>query len=89
MIISIDYDGTYSREPSLWDNFISFAKERGHVVICITNRAFPIESGKKPNVEILYAGADYKREYAVKNGYKVDIWIDDMPETVCRSVELP
>lgn len=90
MLISIDYDGTYTKAPSFWDEFIFNAVHKeGHKVICITNRAFPIDTGRKPLTEILYAGAEYKRTYAEKNGYKVDVWIDDMPETIGKSVELP
>src|ERR1700722_1875454 len=38
MIIALDYDGTYTRDPDLWDAFIDAAQERGHTVICVTNR---------------------------------------------------
>ncbi len=39
MIICIDYDDTYTRDPSLWDSFISNVKHRNHTVICVTMRS--------------------------------------------------
>ncbi len=38
MIIAIDYDGTYDRDPTLWNRFIKHCLDRGHTVYCITMR---------------------------------------------------
>lgn len=38
MIISVDYDETYTRDKILWDSFIKQAKMRGHTVLCVTAR---------------------------------------------------
>jgi len=40
MIISVDYDETYTRDKILWDSFIKQAKARGHTVLCVI--CFPI-----------------------------------------------
>jgi hypothetical protein len=33
-------------------------------------------------VPVVFAGGEWKREVALKQGYKVDVWIDDMPEYI-------
>lgn len=86
MIISIDYDNTYTADPALWNNFIQTALDIGHTVICITARPevmgqVVLDSVGKL-VPVIFAGGEWKREMAVKNGYKVDVWIDDMPEYI-------
>jgi hypothetical protein len=90
MLLSIDFDNTYTRDPAFWDEVIYIAKHKhNHKVICVTNRAFPPENVRLPKVELLCAGAEYKQDYAKSQGYNVDVWIDDMPGTICKSVELP
>jgi hypothetical protein len=51
MTISLDYDATYTRDPDLWDEFITNAKKRGHLVICTTNRATRPSYGGRPEPE--------------------------------------
>jgi hypothetical protein len=86
MIISIDYDNTYTADPNLWDNFIKTALSIGHTVICVTAR--PEVMGQVvldsvgQLVPVVFAGGEWKREVALKQGYKVDVWIDDMPEYI-------
>ncbi len=72
MRIALDYDGTYTRDPELWNNFIEKAKERGHEVVCVTMR-YPTESITVP-MEVIYTSRKAKMEHA-----KADIWIDDQP----------
>ena len=86
MIIAIDYDNTYTMDPALWDNFITTAKEIGHTVICVTARPeimgqVVINSVGKL-VQVVFAGGEWNREMDLKSGYKVDVWIDDMPEYI-------
>lgn len=42
-----------------------------------------------PSVITLLAGAEYKEDFAKENGHQVDVWIDDLPGTVQKSLELP
>lgn len=86
MIIAIDYDSTYTVDPALWNEFIARAKSGNHTVICVTARPeimgqVVLDSIGKL-VPVVFAGADWKREVALKQGYKVDVWIDDSPEYV-------
>ena len=82
MIIALDYDDCYTRDPQLWEAFVSLAYARGHRVICVTARDLNNQIPSFPGGEIVYAGRQPKRAAAEAAGYKVDIWIDDMPEMV-------
>jgi hypothetical protein len=86
MIIAIDYDNTYTADPNLWNNFVTTALEIGHTVICVTARPeimgqVVLDSIGKL-VPFVFAGGEWKREVALKRGYKVDVWIDDMTEYI-------
>ena len=41
--IIIDFDGTYTADPELWDVFLASARERGHKLICATMRHEDLE----------------------------------------------
>lgn len=88
MIISIDFDKTWTADPPLWKHFSRIVKQRGHQVILVTNRL-----GMKRDVrdlagvrlhvdEIVFAGPGPKRDAARLRGYDPDVWIDDNPSTV-------
>lgn len=79
MLISLDYDKTYTLDTKLWDAFIKDAKSRGHEVIMVTLR-WPHETLEyQPDCEVEYACRMAKRDHMSKKGRHVDIWIDDMP----------
>lgn len=82
MLIAIDYDDTYTADPALWDVFIAVASSRGHEVICVTGRRASQPVGLE--LPTVYADGEYKREAAERAGYRVDVWIDDMPGYVER-----
>lgn len=86
MIIAVDYDNTYTADPSTWDNVIKTFQAAGHTVICVTARSDamgqPVLDSIGQLVPVIFAGAEWKREAALKRGYKVDVWMDDMPEYV-------
>ena len=85
MIISIDYDDTYTNDPDLWDRFIAVAESKGHIVICVTARRDTFENRREmtiPVETILFAYDCPKRQYAEYKGYHVDVWIDDKPEAI-------
>jgi len=87
MLIGLDFDGTYTADPELWDMFIATARSRGHEVIIATMRY----EGKEEDL-VLQHGLDKKvdkiiytnrlaKKAEVKRQYRyVDIWIDDTPE---------
>lgn len=85
MIIALDYDDTYTLHPAFWNQVVNFAHACGHTVVCVTAR----EQSRNPIrdlsiVPIVYAGMAAKRSAALRAGYDVDVWIDDMPEMIVQ-----
>ena len=80
MLISLDYDYTYTRDPAFWDLFITNTIQAGHQVVCVSMR-FPHEPIRMP-CEVIYTGRKAKRPYSLSIGLLVDIWIDDSPEFI-------
>lgn len=86
VLISIDYDQTYTADPLLWDQFIAIARGRGHDVVCVTSRHEPPgPHERRIPCQVICARGEYKRHAAAKAGHAVDIWIDDMPEVIAPS----
>lgn len=87
MIVAIDYDLTYTRDPHTFDAIIGLLKAAGHTVICATYRSESslqvVHNSIGKLCPVISAGTEWKRE---KAGYKVDIWIDDMPSSIERQM---
>lgn len=85
MLICLDYDGTYTQDPVLWDVFIASAKTAGHRVICATMRYEDTEGGEvKVALEhlvekIYFTNRLAKVAWLNHRGIKPDVWIDDSP----------
>lgn len=86
MVISLDFDETYTRDPIAWDQFISLMKSRGHTVYCVTLRSDnPCESTEvamelNGKVDaIFFTNRTAKKEFMAAQGIWIDVWIDDMP----------
>ena len=89
MLIAIDYDGTYTEDPVMWDVFIAIAKTRGNKVICVTMRyehegVEVMQSiGSNTFIDgIYFTGRKAKCPYMSNLGIMPDIWIDDNPEWI-------
>lgn len=76
MLISLDYDKTYTTDPSLWNDFIVTAKKRGHTVKIVTMRR-PEETIAEAPVDVVYTSRKAKASVI-----KADIWIDDSPSWI-------
>jgi hypothetical protein len=89
---AIDYDGTWTSDPEAFRAFASLLRRRGHTVIIVTSRATgeaEVERECRPYVDgIVLAGRAWKRHAAENAGYKVNVWIDDMPEMIGRAPEI-
>lgn len=81
MIIAIDYDGTWSADPALFEQFARDARERQHEVLVITNRS-PEQAIIVPGMTVIYACGRPKRNVALESGHNVTVWIDDNPAFV-------
>jgi len=90
MVISVDFDETWTKDPEAWRTFARLFRGRGHTIIVTTNRDdIPGFSdlvrravGTRAVKEVIFAGAKPKRRAASERGYDVDVWIDDHPEMV-------
>jgi hypothetical protein len=86
MLIALDYDGTYTADPGLWDHFIDVARSRNHEVHIVTMRADsePIRIGRHVD-RVHYTDRKAKRQFMDAKGLSVQIWIDDMPDFILGS----
>ena len=77
MIIGLDYDGTYTRDPAFFNKFIELSMSHGHSVVCVTMRS-PTEQIVMP-CAVYYTSRVAKQPFMQSKGISVDFWIDDMP----------
>ncbi len=77
-IIALDYDGTYTDDPVLWELFIKNALNCGHTVLCITMR-YPETEKIALNIPVYYTKRQSKMNFCKANNIDIDIWIDDKP----------
>jgi hypothetical protein len=93
MTISIDYDGTYARNPAMWDELLCACEIAGVEVICISRRDDTPENRQTIRAAfgdefqtlsaLILCGPNTQKQDAAKTaGFAVDIWIDNTPETI-------
>ena len=81
MNISIDYDGTYTRNPEMWESIIKTMREHGCEVFCVTKRWESEGDDISINAPVIHATKS-KLEAVASSGVSIDIWIDDKPHTI-------
>jgi hypothetical protein len=72
MKIALDYDGTYTADPELWDDFIDAAMNRGHEVAIVTKRPNRAGAPTRRDIPKIFTNRMAKAAY-----YAADVWIDD------------
>ena len=91
MILALDYDNTFTRDPELWKDFVLRCRESGHKVFCVTCRRPTYEN--ETELEEAFSGCDVlifytslapKLDYMQKRGITIDVWIDDDPGCVIK-----
>lgn len=96
LVISLDYDRTFTAAPGLWRSFVAMAADRGNRVVCITRREDTEENREAIRSAfadldvagmILCGAGTQKRDAATAAGLEVDVWIDDCPEGIVRPAE--
>ncbi len=92
-LIAIDFDRTFTSDVDFWRGFVDMATARGHSVICVTGRTDSVSSRKELGLvfgphtfskilRCVFCNHSPKRSVVLSRGYKVDIWIDDLPEGI-------
>jgi len=98
LVISLDFDQTFTAAPGLWRSFVTDATARGNRVVCITRREDTEENraalttafdGLELAGLVLAGPTRQKRDAAAAAGIAVDIWIDDKPETIPEAAAAP
>ncbi len=86
MLIALDYDGTYTADPEMWDSFIHNARIRGHSIVVATMRFNKLEGDevRKALAEsvdlIVFTERKAKKQFLRNMQIIPDIWIDDQPD---------
>jgi hypothetical protein len=91
MLIAIDYDETWSRDPAFWLAFTRLAVANGHRVIGVTAR----DDGDRDDMckhyrslTLYCTGGKMKRKFVTDRNINVDVWIDDSPEFIGNTMAL-
>lgn len=89
MIIAIDYDCTFTRDPEMWKAFIALARQAGHKVHCVTcrrptdeNEAELTAAFGECDMMIFFTSLKPKLDYMAARNITIDVWIDDDPGCV-------
>ena len=91
LLISLDYDRTFTAAPGLWRSFVGMATSAGHRVVCISRREDDDANREELRLafsdlevgDLILCGADtQKRDAAARAGLEVDVWVDDYPEGI-------
>lgn len=82
----MDYDGTYTADPEMWELFVANARCRGHSVIVATMRHSDLEGDEVRKALgglvdlIVFTERKAKKQFLRNMQIIPDIWIDDNPD---------
>ena len=87
MLIALDYDGTYTADRALFDEFIASAIRSGHEIIMVTMRFESEDYGVSQMIEkgvskVIFTGRRAKQPFLAAQEVYPDIWIDDKPSWI-------
>lgn len=88
MRIAIDYDDTYTLNPKMWDQAINLFMLNGFSVIMVTARRDTeenreeLEKASQGRWRCYFTNLGSKTDFIRRRGMKVDVWIDDDPESL-------
>lgn len=82
MKIALDYDETFTADPSFWRDFIDRAELNDHEVMIVTYRDLGLPIQHDIPIKVYYTSYKAKRKYMEGQGVMIDVWIDDSPETI-------
>lgn len=89
MKIALDYDETYNKDTSFWEEVIATAKLYGHEVMIVTARCPKqdrIDDRVEAGIPIYYANGIAKKWYMHHHeNIDIDVWIDDKPDNIINN----
>ena len=92
MLIALDYDDTWTRDPDAWYAAMKIMKAAGHTIYGVTMR-YPREATgmdmRYVDVcdKLLFTSREAKWYYTRNKGILIDVWIDDSPHWILRSAQ--
>lgn len=93
MLIALDYDDTFTRDPVAWKHAMTQLILAGHTVIGATMRyereGFDLnESYRNICKTIYFTDRNPKRAFLADLGVFPDVWIDDTPEFIADAISV-
>lgn len=87
MNIALDYDDTYTLNPTFWNDFIQRCRAWEFDVRIVTIRHPLLDEIKKHlNCPIIYTSGMAKKWWLINNSdWSPDIWIEDRPELILEN----
>ncbi|NBW23414.1 MAG: hypothetical protein EBR82_87285, partial [Caulobacteraceae bacterium] len=91
LTISMDFDRTFAADPQLWGEFARKSVAEGNTVVMISRRPEADREEVTKTLgeyadafsQVLLIGSDKLKADAAKDaGIKVDVWVDDSPQTI-------
>lgn len=91
MNIALDFDGTYTEDPALWDLFIAQALANDHIIRVVTMR-YEHEANRPMKdlakiIPVIFTGRKSKKSFLEDLGITIDVWIDDNPHWILIDAE--
>lgn len=84
--IALDYDGTYTTAPEMWDRIIQIWQETGFRVLCVTCREDTEENVEEvvvPGCSVVFTKRSPKDWFMKqRRQISVDIWVDNDPAAI-------
>lgn len=86
MIIALDFDDTYTRDPDTWDKFVLLMQDAGHTIVCVTMRTEAEGQQVRKSIGRLvdsdhcfFTSRQAKKPFMERLGVNINVWIDDNP----------
>jgi hypothetical protein len=88
--IAMDYDGTYTASPALFGMLMAYAESLGHRVYVVTMRTESEGDEVRRTIghqahKVICTSRQGKQAFCERAGVRIDIWIDDMPQTIVEN----
>lgn len=91
MTIAFDFDNTITAAPREMIAAMRLFREAGHTVLCATLRRESeyetVDRVLRGEFPVVYCDRKTKYDVCLERGFRVDVWVDDMPE-FCRNARL-